>query len=99
MKLSELTLPSAYEECKNLSLVYGRDVAVALYAIQQEHGDPRHVVTGQLLEDGQYMIAGEVLSEVGEGGIFAWIAEYLSPELMAQVEVVSPDAPPSVEPE
>jgi len=29
-----------------------------------------------------------MLTEVGEGGLFAWIREYLTPEIMAQVEVL-----------
>jgi hypothetical protein len=88
MWLSDLTLPMPYAECKDLALVYPYGVALSLYTTQQEHGDPRHVVTGQPLTDGRYMIAGEMLSEVGPGGLFAWIAEYMTPEIMGQIEVV-----------
>lgn len=88
MLLSELTLPVPYEECKTLALVYPYEVAALWYTTQQEHGDPRHVVFGQPLTDGRYMVAGEMLTEVGEGGLFAWIREYLTPEIMAQVEVL-----------
>jgi len=88
MLLSELTLPLPLAECKDLALVYGYDVALVLYNTQQEHGDPRHIVYGQPLTDGRYMVAGEMLTEVGEGGLFAWIREYLTPEIMAQVEVL-----------
>jgi hypothetical protein len=88
MWLSDLTLPMPYAACKDLALVYPYEVALTLYNTQQEHGDWRHVVTGQPLTDGRYMIAGEMLSEVGSGGLFAWIANYMTPEIMAQVEVV-----------
>ena len=88
MLLSELTLPMPYDECKGLALVYPYEVALVLYTAQQEHGDPRHVVTGQPLTDGRYMIAGEMLSEVGPGGLFAWIASCMTPEIMGQIEVV-----------
>jgi hypothetical protein len=88
MWLSDLAIPMPYADCKDLALVYPYEVALTLYTTQQEHGDPRHVVTGQTLTDGRYMIAGEMLSEVGPGGLFAWIAEYMAPEIMAQVEVV-----------
>lgn len=75
-------------KCKDLALVYSYEVAVFLYNTQQEHGDPRHVVGGQVLTDDRYMVAGEMLAEVGEGGLFPWIREYLTPEIMAQIEVV-----------
>jgi len=88
MRLSDLTLPMPYADCKDLALVYPYGVALSLYATQQEHGDPRHVVTGRPLTDGRYMIAGEMLSEVGPGGLFAWIASCMTPEIMGQIEVV-----------
>jgi hypothetical protein len=88
MWLSDLAIPLPYAECKDLALVYPYGVALLLYTTQQEHGDPRHVVTGQPLTDGRYMIAGEMLSEVGPGGLFAWIADYMTPEIMGQIEVV-----------
>lgn len=88
MLLSELTLPIAYADCKDLALVYPYEVAVALYNAQEEHGDPRHTLTGQPLTDGRYLIAGEMLTEIGRGGLFGWIGDYLTQELMAAVEVV-----------
>ena len=88
MFLSELTLPIDYEECKDLALVYPYEVAVQWYAIQQEHGDPRHVAVGLPLADGRWMMLGEVLSEVYPGGILAWAAEFLTPEIAEQIEVV-----------
>lgn len=88
MLLSELTLPIDYDDCKDLALVYSYDVAVAMYGIQQEHGDPRHVAIGLPLTDGRWMMLGEVLSEVKPVGILAWAVDYLTPEIMAQVEVV-----------
>lgn len=88
MTLSELTLPVPYDECKNLALVYPYEVAVALYGIQEEHGDPRHVPAGRQLTDGRWMLCGDVLSEVGEGGILVGAFAYITQELMASVEVV-----------
>jgi len=88
MILSELTLPMPLEECQPLALVYPYEVAVVLYDTQREHGDPRHVVYGQALTDGRYMVAGEMLTEVGDGGLFAWIRDYLTPEIMSQIQVV-----------
>lgn len=88
MWLSDLTLPLPYDECKELALVYPYDVAVTLYGVQQEHGDPRHVPVGLPLTDGRWMMCGDVLSEVGEGGILAQAFSFITPEMMASVEVV-----------
>jgi hypothetical protein len=86
--LADLTLPLPYAECRDLALVYSYDIAVTLYGVQQEHGDPRHVPVGLPLTDGRWMMCGDVLSEVGEGGILAQAFSYMTPEIMAQVEVV-----------
>lgn len=88
MTLSDLTLPMTYEDSSQLALVYDYDVAVALYGVQEEHGDPRHVPAGRQLTDGRWMLCGDVLSEVGEGGILAGAFAYITPEMMRQVEVI-----------
>lgn len=88
MNLSELTLPVPHAECKDLALVYPYDVAVVLYGIQEAHGDPRHVPAGRQLTDGRWMLCGDVLSEVGEGGILTGAFAHITQELMASVEVI-----------
>jgi hypothetical protein len=88
MTLSDLTLPMPYDECKDLALVYSYDVAVLLYSVQEEHGDPRHVPAGRQLTDGRWMLCGDVLSEVGEGGILAGGFAFITPAMMEQIEVV-----------
>ena len=88
MTLAELTLPMPYADCRDLALVYPYEVAVSLYSVQEEHGDPRHVPAGRQLTDGRWMLCGDVLSEVGEGGILAGAFAYITPEMMAQVEVM-----------
>ena len=89
MILSELTLPMPYEDCKDLAMVYPYEVAVLWYTIQQEHGDPRHVATAQQLTDGRWMLGGHLLSELYPGGILGWAVPHLTPEIMAQIEVVA----------
>jgi hypothetical protein len=89
MWLSDLSLPLPYAECRDLALVYSYEVAVTLYGVQEEHGDPRHVPAGRQLSDGRWMLCGDVLSEVGEGGILAQAFAFMTPEIMAQVEVLS----------
>jgi hypothetical protein len=88
MTLSDLALPMPYAECKDLALVYSYDIAVLLYGVQEEHGDPRHVPAGRQLTDGRWMLCGDVLSEVGEGGILADGFAYVTPEMMQQIEVI-----------
>lgn len=88
MTLDELELPMAWADCKDLALVYPYEIAVALYQVQAEHGDPRHVPVGRELSDGRWMLCGDVLSEVGPGGILAGAFGYITPELMEAVEVV-----------
>lgn len=88
MLLSEIQLPMPYEDCKDLAMVYPYEVAVLWYTIQQEHGDPRHVADGRQLTDGRWMLNGDLLSELYPGGIIGWACEYLTPEVMAQIEVV-----------
>ncbi len=88
MWLSDLSLPLPYADCKDLALVYPYEVAVTLYGVQKEHGDPRHVPAGRQLTDGRWMLCGDVLSEVGEGGILAQAFAFMTPEIMAHVEVV-----------
>jgi hypothetical protein len=88
MRLSDLSLPMPYAECKGLALVYAYEVAVNLYGVQQEHGDPRHVPAGRQLTDGRWMLCGDVLSEVGEGGILAASFAHITPEMMSAVDVI-----------
>ena len=88
MTLSDLTLPMAHADCRDVALVYPHEVAVALYAIQETHGDPRHICYGRQLADGRWMIDGEVLSAVGPGDLFGWIAAQMTPALMDQMEII-----------
>ena len=88
MTLADLTLPLPYDDCKDLALVYDYATAAEWYAIQEEHGDPRHVAGGQQLTDGRWMMGGHLLSELHEGGILAWALPHLTPEWMANVEII-----------
>lgn len=88
MILSEVSLPVPYAECKHLALVYPYDVAVLWYGIQQQHGDPRHVAEARPLTDGRWILDGDLLSELHPAGILGWALPYLTPEIMAQIEVM-----------
>jgi len=91
MTLADLTLPMLLADCKDLALVYSHDVAVALYDLQQSHGDWRHVCYGRPLSDGRWMIDGEILAMVGEGGIYGWVSAHMTPEMMKQIDIVPLD--------
>lgn len=86
--MADLTLPMTYEDSRQLALVYSYETAVLLYGIQETYGDPRHVPAGRQLIDGQWMLCGDVLSEVGEGGLLTGAFAQITPEIMTQVEVV-----------
>jgi len=86
--LSEMSLPVPYDQCNHLALVYDYATAAEWYAIQQEHGDPRHVAGGQQLTDGRWMMGGHLLSELHQGGILAWALPHLTPEFMERVQVI-----------
>lgn len=88
MTLADLKFPLPYDGCKDLALVYDYATASEWYAIQQEHGDPRHVAGGQQLTDGRWMMGGHLLSELHPSGILAWALPHLTQEFMAQVEVI-----------
>ena len=88
MTLADLTLPLPYDECKDLALVYDYATAAEWYAIQEEHGDPRQEAGGQQLTDGRWMMGGHLLSELHEGGILAWAIPHLTPQWMANVEII-----------
>jgi len=88
MTLAELTLPLPWADCKGLALVYSYDLAVALYQVQAEHGDPRHVPIGRQMTDGRWMLNGDILSEVGKGGILEQAFRHVTPEMMAAVKVI-----------
>jgi hypothetical protein len=88
MTLSDLTLPMPLANCKDLALVYGYEVAVALYDLQQAHGDWRHVCYGRQLTDGRWMIDGEILSMVGDDGIYGWVGDHMDAETMGRIDIL-----------
>jgi len=86
--LADLTLPLAYEDARTLAIVYPYEIAAALYQLQAEFGDPRHVHHGVQLTDGRYCLCGDILSEVGSGGLLEGLFAHVTPEMMAAVEVI-----------
>ena len=81
-------LPLAYDESLTLALVFGDHVAGMMAAVQEQHGSPWLRVAPVLLTDGRAMLAAELLTEVGPGGLLAdWFAN-LDPTMSVDIEVV-----------
>lgn len=79
----------SYAEAKNYALVFSTDLRDRLESVQAEHGDPRHRVKPVGLTDGRWMLCADVLTEVGERGLYSAGFGYLDPALFSQVEVIA----------
>lgn len=88
MTLDTLTLPLAYEEARHYGLVFSDALAARLREMQDDHGDPRHRVEPQATADGRFFLNGDVLSEVGPGGIFSPGFSRLDASRFDEIEVM-----------
>ena len=89
MTLADLiTQPVSYEATKDLALVFSPDLAAQLAAVQAEHGNPRHVASPVDLTDGRKMLCADLLTEVGQGGLYSGGFAHLPSELFPLVEVL-----------
>lgn len=88
MKLAGLTLPLPYETACQYGLVFAAALAARLREVQGEHGDQRHRVEPQATADGRYFLNGDVLSEVGPGGIFSPAFSRLDASRFDEIEVM-----------
>jgi hypothetical protein len=89
MTLSDLiTQPVNYETAKDLALVFSPELAAQLAAIQSEHGNPKHVASPVDLTDGRKMLCADLLTEVGQGGLYSGGFSHLPAELFPLVEVI-----------
>jgi hypothetical protein len=77
-----------YQTSKQYALLLDTTLRDLLAAVQAEHGDPRHRVQPVALTDGRWMLCADLLTEVGEGGLFASGFAHLDPQLFSQVPVV-----------
>jgi hypothetical protein len=89
MTLADLiTQPVSYETAKELALVFSQELAAQLAAVQSEHGNPRHVVSPVDLTDGRKMLCADLLTEVGQGGLYSGGFSHLPTELFSLVQVM-----------
>lgn len=89
MTLDELLprLPLSYEEGKTYALVMAQDLVTRLEEIQAEHPS-KHIAKPVPLTNGMFMLSGDILSEVGPGGLFEKGFGYLNPPRFNEVEVI-----------
>jgi hypothetical protein len=89
MTLSDLTLPISYADAKKLALVFTPQLAQRLAELHAEHGTTNCVPMPRVLTDGRLMLCGDVLTEVGPGGLLhaMWAAADQA-VLLASVEVI-----------
>lgn len=89
MTLADLiTQPVNYETAKELAIILAPEQAAQLAAIQQEHGNPRHVAAPVDLVDGRKMLCADLLTETGPGGLYSQGFAHLPAELFPAVEVI-----------
>ena len=90
MTLADLAarLPLPYAEATELALVFGDAIARRLAEIQEEHGSPWLRIEPRLLTDGRWMVAADLLTEVGPGGLLEDGFAQVNAARLAEIEVV-----------
>ena len=83
-------LPMPYKEGLSYALIFAPDLIPELEAVQ-EITPSQHRAKPVELVDGRYMLCGDLLSEVGEGGLYADGFSKFNIELFSQVEIVPYD--------
>jgi hypothetical protein len=83
-----ITQPASYETARDLAIILTPDQAATLGAIQAEHGNPRHVAAPVALTDGRLMLCADLLTETGEGGLYAKGFAHLPSEIFPQVQII-----------
>ena len=89
MTLDELLpqLPLSYAEGKTYALVMAQDLVTRLEEIQAEHPS-KHIAKPVPLTNGMFMLSGDILSEVGPGGLFTSGFGLLDASRFNEVEVI-----------
>jgi hypothetical protein len=89
MTLADLiTQPVSYENARDLAIILTPDQAATLGAVQQQYGNPRHVAAPVPLTDGRLMLCADLLTETGQGGLYAQGFAHLPSEIFAQVQII-----------
>jgi hypothetical protein len=81
------SLPLIYADAKQYGLVFGADLAARLAEVQAANPS-QHYASPVLLNDGRYLLCGDLLSEVGPGGLYAQGFAALNPTRFDEIEVI-----------
>lgn len=80
-------LPVPHDYGRQWGLVFGPALAARLAEVQAEHPS-QHVAVPVATDDGRYLLCGDLLSEVGEGGLYAGGFSHLDPSRFDEIEVL-----------
>lgn len=84
-----ITQPVSYEATKELAIILTQPQAAILSEIQEQYGNPKHIADPVLLTNGKLMLCADLLTEIGENGLYASGFSHLPQNLFNEVEVVS----------
>lgn len=87
MTLADLSLPVPYEQACLYGLVFAADLAERLAEVQAATPS-RFVAQPVALSDGRYFLCGDLLSEVGPGGLYAAGFSQLDAARFSEIEVL-----------
>lgn len=89
MTLADLiTHPISYDAAKELAIVLTAEQATTLGAIQAQYGNPNHVAAPVPLTDGRSMLCADLLTETGQGGLYAQGFAHLPADIFPQVQIL-----------
>ena len=89
MTLADLTSqPVSYDSARDLAIILTPEQAATLGAIQAQYGNPNHVAAPVPLTDGRSMLCADLLTETGQGGLYAQGFAHLPSEIFAQVQII-----------
>lgn len=71
-----------------VALVFGDELRERMIAVQEEHGDPRHVPSPVPTNDGRWFLCSDILTECVEGGIVWGGFSRLDSARFGEIEVV-----------
>jgi hypothetical protein len=87
MTLADLALPLPYEQARTYGLVFDAALAARLAEVQAEHPS-QHVAVPVATDDGRFLLCGDLLSEVGVGGLYAGGFSHLDPSRFDEIAVL-----------
>lgn len=90
MRLKDVELPIAFEQARNLALVFTHQLAARLAELHGQYGSRNCVPVPSALRDGRLMLRGDVLTEIGPGGLLHAMWQAADKEVLGQAVEVLP---------